>query len=250
MNDTCICIPTKRPPPIRTLESYVPSLDYEVLIIADPDVYDAHCRFFEGVPRACKVILGAKGMGAQSAECYMQAAKAGFPYFMRLDDDLAEKTFVLAEGGYATLEQAIEAARECLDVTKTTHAGLCNTSRRDWLGDGYGRTYGLIHGGGNIAISAEDPSEFMDRSLVRGEDIYRTCAHRKRDGAVGRVRFIGFDKSKSVRIPGQTSINVTQEQLDASRDLILKKFAGMVTCTGTRWIHGNTLEIPNWRMRP
>jgi hypothetical protein len=247
--DTCICIPTKRPPPVQTLLSYCPPLDYTVIIIADPDVEDAHRCYFEGVPNACKVVRGVKGMGAQSAECYVQAAIAGFPFFFRMDDDLAPKTFVRVDD-YPELDVVMHLARECLDATKTTHAGFCNTSRRDWLGEGYGRTYGLIHGGGNIATSAMDPTEFMDRTLVRGEDVYRTCAHRQRDGAVGRVKSIGFDKSKSTRTAGNTSIvNVTQEQLDASRDLILAKFPGMVTCKGTRWINNGQNEIPNWRMK-
>jgi hypothetical protein len=250
MLDTVICIPTKRPPPIQSLVSYPPG-DYSVLVVADPEVFEAHWNEYHsrGINEKMQVVMGKWGLGAQCAECYRTAAKHGFAYFFKMDDDLPPDTFVHKDPRvHLSLPEVIEIARECIDVTSTSLAGFVNSSRRDWLGDGFGRTYGLIHGGGNLGISAEDPSPFMDERLVRGEDIYRTCAHRARDGAVGRVKFIGFNKRGST-IKQSVASKITQQQFDESKEIILSRWEGMVTCTGTREIHNGQVTIPNWRMK-
>lgn len=250
MNDVVICIPSWRPPPIKSLESFETG-PYPVLIVADPRRYQDHVNYYYQITRSdmFKVVMGGEGNGPQCASCYRRAAEAGFPFFFKMDDDLLPNTFV-TRGGNATLIEAIQAARECLGATNTRHAGFSNSSRRDWLGEGFGRTYGLIHGGGNIGISAHDPSRFIDERLVRGEDVYRTCAHREADGAVGRVRFIGFDKKGSADTSEDSSSKtISQEDFNQSRDLILQRFPGMVTCNGTRWIHNGTHEIANWKMK-
>lgn len=248
-NEIIICIPTKRPPPVKTIESY-PTEEFATIIVADPDVYHAHLAYrYDHYDFKISVIPGVKGLGAQCAACYRAAHTAGYPLFFKMDDDLPPKTFIESGGSYPGVDWVIAMARECLSVTRTSLAGFCNTSRRDWLGEGFTRTYGLIHGGGNLGISAEDPSPFMDERLVRGEDVYRTCAHRARDGAVGRVKFIGFDKSLSTAVAGHTSTEQDQAKLDASKDIILAKFPEMVTCTGTRTINNGKFVIPNWRMR-
>lgn len=248
MNETIIVIPTKRLPPVRTLESYI-SGEYPVLIIADPDVFDAHITYYLKNGPFVQVVSGAKGMGAQSALCYSEAFKAGYKYFFRADDDLQPRTFIHKDGHYPDLAEVIPLVRACLDVTRTTHAGFGNGSNRYWMKEGFTRTYGLIHGGANIAFSAEDSSPYMDPTLVRGEDIYRTCAHRKEAGAVGRVQFVGFDKRQSTITAGQSSISVTEEQVLASREMILTRFEGMVSAKGTREINAGKDTIVNWRMK-
>jgi len=247
MKDTIIVIPTKRPPPVRTLGSYPVPEGYQALIICGPDVYEFH-RQYDYKPEI-QIVLGQHGMGAQSALCYTEAFKADFPYFFRIDDDLTPKTFIHKDGHYPDLAEVIPLVRECLDITRTTHAGFANGANRYWMKEGFARTYGLIHGGANIAKSAADSSPYMDPLLVRGEDIYRTCAHRKESGAVGRVQFIGFDKRQSTITAGQTSISATQEQILASREMILTRFEGMVTANGTREINSGKDTIVNWRMK-
>jgi hypothetical protein len=247
MNDIVIAIPTKRPPPVRTLEVYPVPDGYKALVICGPDVYEFH-RQYDYKPEIL-VVLGQHGMGAQSALCYSESFKAGYKQFFRMDDDLEPKTFVAKSGGYYDLDEVIPLLQECLNATRTTHAGFMNGSNRYWMKDGFSRTYGLIHGGANIAVSAEDSSPYMDPTLVRGEDVYRTCAHRKRDGAVGRVQWIGFDKRQSTITAGQSSISATPEAILASREMILQRFEGMVTAEGTRFINGGRDEIINWRMK-
>jgi hypothetical protein len=255
----CICIPTKREPPVLSLESYDTS-DFQVFIIADPRVYSKHSvHYLQAWDRngfAPTVLPGKIGMGAQSAMCYITAFAQDFPYFFRMDDDLMPKTFVSREGD-VTLRQAIADAMACLDETGTTHAGFSNTSRLDWLGHGFKRTYGLIHGGANIAVSTKNPEpHYIDSRLVRGEDVYRTCGHKTADfiaggdGSVGRVAYIGFNKKSSTRVSEiGSSISATPEELAKSRDLILEKFGHIVSCDGTRWINNDTVEIPNWKHR-
>jgi|GEM_PF-5873171 len=245
MLDTVICIPSRRKPPLKSLMSYQ-TAPFEVIIVADPEFVGIHEQFYHAI-RNITVVEGGRGNGPQCAACYRAAAKAGFPYFFKMDDDLLPKTFVGMDG-FIDLPIAIRVARECLDVTKTTHAGFCNTSRRDWLGDGYARTWGLIHGGGNIGISAEDPSRFIDERLVRAEDVYRTCAHRELDGAVGRVKFIGFDKKGSADTSADSSSRtIRQEDFDRTRDIVLQRFSRYVSCEGTRKVNG--IDIPNWKMK-
>lgn len=254
MNDkVVICIPTKRPPPVLSFQAYPIPHGMTAVVIAGPDVYAEHSQYYSG-PNQPRVVPGVYGMGAQSAECYIVAAQLGFPYFFRMDDDLVPGTFVAVDF-CPDLLPVITQAYNCMIETGTTHAGFSNTSRLDWLGTGYKRTFGLIHGGANIAISCENPDpEFISAKLVRGEDVYRTAAHRTHDrlhgndGSVGRVAFIGFNKRGSTRTSKiGSSISATQEQLNESRDLILSRFGHIVSCNGTRWIHNDTVEIPNWR---
>jgi len=243
-----LTIPTKRKPPVLSLESYAIPDGLSCLIIADPSVLEEHVTYYKD-QQSIRVVLGEVGMAAQCAMCYIWADYFNFPYYFRIDDDLAPKTFVHKEGYYPNLAEVITEAESCAHECKVSMVGFANTSNRFWLNEGFGRTWGLVHGGGFLCMSSPDPSEFIDTTLVRGTDVYMTCAHRKRDGAVGRVRFIGFDKKSSTVTAGQTSINVTQEQIDASRDKILEKFPGMVTCNGTRKINGGKHTIANWRMK-
>jgi hypothetical protein len=232
---------------VKTFEAYPPPESHPVILLCDPSVHDLHRKYYENTDY--NVTLGATGIGPQLYLAYQMTWALGFTHWFKLDDDLAPKTFVHKESYYPGLAEVISLAQSCLTLTQTTHAGFGNGSNRFWMGKGFKRTYGLIHGGANIAIVSEHPSDFIDPELVRGGDVYRTCAHRARDGAVGRVEFVGFDKSKSTVVAGQTSVTATQEEIFASRDLILAKFPTMVTCEGTRFIDNGKKEIMNWRMK-
>jgi hypothetical protein len=249
MSEVVITIPTKRKPPVKTLENYSIPPGYICIIIADPDVFEEHLIHY-GTDSNISVVTGAKGMAAQCAQCYIHAHLAGYPWYFRLDDDLDKKTFIHKDGHFPELAEVISYALECVKLCKVSLAGFANTSNRSWLGDDYGRTYGLIHGGGHICKSAADPTKYIDVSLVRGSDVYMTCAHREEDGAVGRVKFIGFNKRGSTITAGTSSIKVSQEEVDASRDKIIARFPDMVTCTGTRPVTPSSdIMIANWRMK-
>jgi hypothetical protein len=249
MSDVIITIPTKRYPPVKTLTYYPVPSGYTCLIIADPNVFNEHQKYYAD-DISVKVVLGDIGMAAQCAQCYIHTHIAGYLWYFRLDDDLDKKTFIHKDGRFLELAEVIFCARECVDKCGVSLAGFSNTSNRSWLGDDYGRTYGLIHGGGHICKSAADPSKYIDVSLVRGSDVYMTCAHREEDGAVGRVKFIGFNKRGSTITAGTSSIKVSQAEVDASRDKILARFPNMVTCTGTRPVTPSSdVMIANWRMR-
>jgi hypothetical protein len=239
-----ICIPTRRPPPVITLGSYSTS-PYNVFVVAAPEVYEQHYEFYKGIP-GVKVKEGVVGLGAQCGACYRHAFQAGYPLWFKMDDDLPQRTFVHIDGSFPLLPEVIISATHGMDETRTTLVGFQNTTRRDWMDDGYGRTYGHIHGGANLSISAEDSREFIDDRIVRGEDIYRTCAHRLKDGAVGRVKFIGFDKKKSTM---GTTTTPDRALLDQSRDIILERFSGLVAYEGPKELAGGRIKYEGWRMK-
>lgn len=242
-NEVVICIPTKRPPPILTFESYGFPLLYQTLVICDPFVFEAHKQYYENRHPDIQVMLGKSNIGGQLFDCYQRAALFEFPYFAKVDDDLPPKTFV-SKDGYPDLEDVIDELYECLLECNVTHAGLSNTSNTHWLGTGAKRTFGLVHGGTNIAISSLNPIRFIDPRICRGGDVYRTCAHRRLNKGVGRVGHIGFDKSKSTI--SQTSFSVTQEEVDLSKEIILSTFPGMVKVSSAIVING--VAIPKYRM--
>jgi hypothetical protein len=64
---------------------------------------------------------------------------------------------------------------------------------------------------------------------------------------VGRVKWIGLDKSSS----GGADSTIKKNAATNAREiqLILKRFPGMVTCDGTRSIKNGTEQIANWRMK-
>lgn len=248
LDDTCLVIPSKREPPIKSLEAFRVPKGMEVIVIADPAVFGQHQRYIDaigGKKQGMKVVKGAIGMIPQSAQCYIQAAKAGYEYYFRIDDDLHPRTFV-TKNGIVSLEKAIIAARECAKKLGTSLNGFCNTSRKDWLGEGFSRSYGLIHGGAHLCIAVKDPKKYIDLKLPAYEDVYRSAAHRYEDGAVGRVMFIGLDKRESLRDSSMSKTPAVQER---AKKIILSKFPGMVTCTGYRTVDGGRQTIPNWRLQ-
>lgn len=246
--DTIVVIPSKRPAPIKTLQSY--KTRRRILVLSDPDVYEQHRQFFYDGDMGgnIQVVQGVKGSIPQALEVYRQAAKHGFKYFFRLDDDLQEKFFVDVFGGFPSLDEAIDEARKCIDVTKTSLAGFMNTSRLDWLNPlkEYKRTFGLIHGGASIGLATLTPEHFLDPRLPAYDDVYRSAAHRLRDGAVGRVSWIGLDKRESLR---DTTVPKSPELIAECKRIILGTFPDMVSCNGERVLDGGRQVIPNWRMK-
>lgn len=190
------------------------------------------------------VVEGKIGMIHQSMECYRAAHRFGAKYYFRLDDDLYPKFFV-EDDGYTELENAMIAARICAGVLNVSLAGFVNTSRVDWLGTDFRRSYGLITGGACLALASLTPENFLDEQLPAYEDVYRSAAHRERDGAVGRVSFIGVNKIKALR---GSSMNKSPEVIAIAKDIILQRFPRTVTCKGERVLDGGRQTIPNWRL--
>jgi len=245
MSDTVIVIPSKRLAPIKTLQSF--PTERKIILLSDPDVIDNH-RAYYGHLANVLIVEGVKGSIPQALEVYRQAHAHGYQYFFRMDDDLQPRYFVSVDGTYPTLEEAIDFARLCIDETKTSLAGFMNTSRRDWLGEFgvFKRTYGLIHGGSQIGLATDRPEQFLNPELRRYDDVYRSAAHRKRDGAVGRVTWIGLDKRESLR---DSATDDSPEIQENARRIILGTFPEMVTCNGTRTLDNGRQTIPNWRMK-
>lgn len=244
LKDVVIIIPTRRPPPVKTLESF--DTRRQVIILADPSVYKKHSKT---KTKNVTIVEGVEGMIMQSAECYRQAYKAGCEFYFRLDDDLPPQTFILKkEGEFGDLEYVMKHAMRCAVELDTSLTGFSNTSRRDWLGKGYCKTYGLIHGGANLCVSSKNPVRdgFIDENLPAYEDVYRSLAHRRRDGAVGRVAFIGFNKRLSV-LNGSLVLK-TEEVVEEAKKIILGEFPNMITCNGYRTLSSGHV-IANWRMK-
>lgn len=101
-----------------------------------------------------------------------------------------------------------------------------------------------------MARSVPDGTKYINPKLHRGEDVWRSCAHRRESGGWNlKLANIGFWKEGSTAAAGHTSVQMTPEQFDESRVLILTEFYDMVRCDGTRWILDGTVEIPNWVAR-
>lgn len=197
--DVCIVIPTKRSAPLDTLESFRKQFppDVPIYVIVDPTLYDDHVRYLKRkgwrYPNTVHIIRGKKGLVAQIRFCYDFARKEGYRYAFRLDDDCRPNFFVRKDRSNPPLHQVIKWARKCIDICDVSLVGFANTSRVDWLGHGYGRSYALVHGGAQIFETIKSDRVLPER-IVCYEDIYRSCAHRKRDGAIGRVAFVGMNK--------------------------------------------------------
>lgn len=243
-DDTVIIIPSKRPAPLKTIAS-LPTR-HCITVLSDPSVYEQHREYYNYLNVAVR--RGVSGSIPQALEVYRDAHRMGYRYFFRLDDDLQPKFFVSVDETFPTLDDAVRIARECIEVTRTSLAGFANTSRRDWLGEVgvFKRTYGLIHGGAQIGLATDKPEQFLDPELRRYDDVYRSAAHRERDGAVGRVTWIGLDKRESLR---DSATDDSPEIQENARRIILGRFPHMVSCNGTRTLDNGRQTIPNWRMK-
>jgi len=243
---TAVAVITNNMPPVKTFKSYGWP-DYPTVIICDPAVHKFHREFYkdEIVYDFLEVTEGKKGLGSQMMELYAQPIDLfGADLVFRLDDDLPKGVFVEKYDYDLNLNDVIDEAEEAYKELGTSLVGFSNTSRTDWLGDGYKKTWGLITGAANLSITSKFPAKYMDPRLKRYDDVYRTLAHREADGAVGRVAQIGIDKAKC-------SVNAAPRMEDVKEeiDFILNRFPGMATCEGTRKINSGTRVIPNWRMK-
>ena len=237
-----VIIVSKRPGPILTLGSYG-ECGYETVVLADPDVYAEHTARYLGRNR---VFQGGYGIGRQTVLAYQLAADLDAQYWVRLDDDLPPKSFVDKHGVINDIDYVIEEMRYCAEDTKTGLAGLANSVNKSWLKEGYSRSWGMIHGGCNIAKPSREGWKYTHPDLPRNGDVWRSAAHRMEDGAVGRVQHIAIDKSLS------TLNKSTLPDDDAStlkaKDMILEEFGkhGVVAFNGWREIGGK--KFPDWRM--
>lgn len=199
LKDVCIVIPTKRPPPLKTLESFRNEWpdDVPIYLIVDPSLVRMHKHFKRRkatwYPENLHIVRGKSGLVPQIRFCYDFARTEGYRYAFRLDDDCGPDFFVRRDRSHPSLDRVIRWARKCIDVCEVSLVGFANTSRVDWLGHGYGRSYALVHGGAQMFETVKSDCILPER-IVCYEDIYRSCSHRKRDGAVGRVQFVGMNK--------------------------------------------------------
>jgi hypothetical protein len=244
MKDYCICIPSNREV-ITTLEHYTPPEDVHTFIISDPNLFGHHNFVYAG--ENVTVLPGRRGMSAQVQECYRVAFNHDYPFYFRMDDDLAPKTFIHKDGHFPDLAEAMGAARLCIELTGTKLAGFNNSTNRYWMSEGYGRSYGLIHGGVHMCKSSPNPEKYLDVTIHPYEDVYRSLAHREEDGAVGRVKFIGLNKKGSTASSQITK--ETAEGREACIKKILERFPGMVTCDGIKEINNGQNQIANWRYK-
>lgn len=236
-----IIVVSKRPGPILTLESFKSS--NQIVILADPAVFVEHETRYLGKHQVFK---GGTGIGQQTVLAYALAADLGVEHWVRLDDDLPAKTFVDKHGIIEDLDYVVEELQICVAETKTGFAGVANSTNKSWLKEGYSRTYGMIHGGCNIAKPSREGWRYTHPELPRNGDVWRSAAHRLEDGAVGRVQHIGFDK-------GPSTLNVStlpsdDESTLLAKDMIEAQFGkdGVVQFDGWREIGGK--RFPNWRM--
>jgi hypothetical protein len=233
-----------------------PTGGFPVIVIADPEVYDEHVAYSDNL-----VEMGKKGIGAQVAECYTQAAAHGYDHFVRLDDDLEPGVFVERaqedpedtdkdadfEVRRPSLLYVIDKLIECLEHTGLSYAGINSNGNAHWMRAGYSKTYGDLPGCCNLSIAS--PTPFMDPELKRMEWVYRVCAHRRYDlanggaGRNGKVNFIGLDYK---RLWGNmTSCDISQEDMDKSQNIILTAFSDLVMFTDpSTWTNAVPHNIP------
>lgn len=245
-----VVIPTCRSAPIKTLVEH--KTRYPTVVLVDRKADRNQIRewvndTWDGSKNKPQVIWGKEGPGPQSAECYRVAYKMGFKYFFRFDDDIQEKFFINKDKEVVSLDTAIGFAYKAAQELGTSLTGFSNTSRTDWLGNGFGVTYGQVHGGSQLGLAMKDPSPVVDESLPAYVDIWRTLAHRQRDGAVGRVKFIGLDRTESLR---NSSILKSPKLVEECKERILSEFPDLISCKGERVLDGGKQVIPNWRMKP
>jgi hypothetical protein len=246
LRDVVLVIPTKRLPPVHTIESLGVPKGVKTIIICHPSVFAAHRKYYRRHPLGNQVYvkLGVDGWAPQVMECYRQARKFGAKYYFRLDDDLGPKTFLLKDRSHPSLKQVMRWARECMDECEVSLVGFQNTSRLDWLGEGYGRSYALVTGAIQLC-RAYKPEQMMNRKLERYEDVWRSLAHRRRDGAVGRVRFVGIDKKSA---HGNSMINISEKQRKRAIRRIVNEFPDFITYLGDKKDSHGT-KYPHFRFK-
>jgi hypothetical protein len=229
-----------------TLENY--EIERPMLVISDPEVYAGHKTWVKERKFAnVEVIKGSSVFMKQIALLYTETYRRGYPFFFRFDDDIRSKSFV-TKTAYVTAEELITACRDCAEELNVKLTGPMSSSNRLWLGEGFKLTYSHMTGGAQLCCSAKNPDKYIDTvNLKKGEDVYRTLSHRKHDGALGKVAWIGFNKTKSCGGP-DSILAETREEMESDRLVILKAFPGMASCEGFRKVPGPGEETHNWRM--
>lgn len=244
--DVCIVIRSRRPPPIETLAHYAIPKGFVCIIVADPSVYAAHKAFYR-TNTALRVWKGLVGLSAQSSECYRAAHKHGFPWYFRLDDDLQDRYFVRKDKTFPKLREVIlktHFAQRDLDVSLV---GFAKTTNRFWMKEGWGRAFGLAHGGALLLRSTDVPKLFIDPKLKLYDDVWQSCSHRADSGAIGRIREIGLhvtDLGQSQTVT--KGLDKFKEHYRA-RDRIMERWSDFVSCDGKAFVdRGGRIGLP-WR---
>jgi hypothetical protein len=246
IQDTVMVIPSKRPAPIKTLENF--SIAHHVMVISDPDVFDQHREWIAGLNNPfISNTMGRKGMVPQELLCCTLAKERGFEFYFKMDDDLQPRTFIgMEKGWFPSPEEAMFHTRMCAEQMGTDLNGFVNSSIRVWMSDGYNRSYGLVHGGSHLCRVTDEPERFVKPDLPSYIDVYKSAAYRMKDGAIGRVNFIGLEKRISQR---DSVMGRTPEKIELAKKMILEEFGNIVTCTGTRTLDDGRQTIPNWRLK-
>lgn len=220
-----VTVPSKRKPPLRTLELYMPQR-HKLLLISDPEFFDEHRQYARKWDNVC-VMKGTRGMGAQIWNCYREAALFGFPYFLRMDDDLPEHSFIHRDGHEPTVEELIWAAYSAAIRLGVSLVGFNNTTNRFWMQETAKYCYSNIYGAINFAQSTVDPDQFINPLLRKKEIEYRICTHRRRDkGFFGKVSYIGVNYGLMKNRPTVNHVSVEEHNL--AIDIILEKFPDMI----------------------
>jgi len=246
-----VVIPAKRPAPIKTLVNHRPSC--KVWVISDPEVYADHRRWVkEQNFKNVEVKKGRSGLTAQIIHCYRLVKRSKFRYAFRMDDDLDSKTITMRKPFYTDVDTLISISRRCMEEHDVTLVGPNSTSNRTWLKPGYGRSAGHISGGLQMFRVVHPPEFYLDPRIIYTEDVYRVCAHREADGAVGRIHYIGFDKTRAVQNPVRPREgSLVDAKID--EEIILERFAGSVKLNGYRKVmvgpkhKREEVDVPNWR---
>lgn len=246
-HDILIVVRSKRKI-VSTLDAYRLPFGMHCVLLSDPSVYDTHRRQFKGNPQVT-VVKGVEGLGAQAHRAYRIGYDEGYEWIFRMDDDLHDKFFI-ASGTprvrYPTLDECIKLAYKGANALGATLVGFANTSRLDWLGTHIATTYGGIHGAAQLHCTSKKPDRYIDPTVRKYEDVWRTCAHRHRDG-VARVQLIGMEKGKSSNAKqNQTTVKLTNNEVKEAIDKVNRRWPQYVVCKTTTTIHAGTVTIPHW----
>lgn len=248
-DDVVIIVRSKRRI-IQTLESYHVPFGMRCIVLSDPSVYHLHRKTYGTHPQIT-VIKGVEGLAAQAHRAYQVGWDEGYAWVFRLDDDLHDKYFV-ARGiagqriRYPDLRECIRLAYKTATRLNVSLVGFSSTSRLDWLGKYLALTYGGIHGSAQLHITSNRPDKFIDPTLPRFEDIWRTCSHRDHSGT-GRVQMIGIQQAKSSNaVVNQSVVDDRASRRRKAIRMVNKRWPEYVSCTRTTTIHGGKVVIPHF----
>lgn len=88
----------------------------------------------------------------------------------------------------------------------------------------------------------------VNPKLPRYEDVWRSLSHRERDGAVGRVKFVGLNKMPSQQgAAGGSSIVLSEKRRKRAIRMIVKSFPGFVRYLGEKSVAGGKITYPKFQ---